>query len=109
MTSMETFPVGTGRFAPEGTSILAPGDTLYAGLDKVAICLRHVRLWMSPDQKGKSAIFRCNPAPMPSVARVLVVAGRPILFTDQTLGALDPSTFQSTSITYHPTGFGYGY
>ena len=39
----------------------------------------------------------------PTVSRVLVVAGRPMLLTDQTLEALDPETFQSTSIMYHPS------
>ena len=63
----------------------------------------------APDQQGKGSFFLCAPAPQPTVARVLVVAGRPILFTDQTLEALDPTTFQSTAIAYHLTGWGYGY
>ena len=45
----------------------------------------------------------CSPAPQPVVLRVLVVDGRPILFTDQTLEALDPETFASTAIAYHPS------
>jgi hypothetical protein len=60
------------------------------------------------DRAGNGAFFICSPAPPPAVARVLVVSGRPILFTDQTLEALDPSTFASTAIAYHPTGFSYG-
>ncbi len=50
-----------------------------------------------------------TPAPPPTVSRVLVVAGRPILLTDQTLEVLDPETFQSVSVTYHPTRSVYGY
>ncbi len=45
MTSMVTFPLGTGRFDPSGTSILAPATTLYAGLDKVAISSQ---VWVDP-------------------------------------------------------------
>lgn len=45
----------------------------------------------------------CNPAPRPTVSRVLVVDGRPILLTDQTLEALDPETFASAQIAYHPS------
>ena len=63
----------------------------------------------APDQKGKASYFLCSPAPQPTVARVLVVAGRPILFTDQTLEALDSTTFQSTAIAYHLSRWGYGY
>ena len=63
----------------------------------------------APDQKGKASFFLCTPAPLPQVQRVLVVAGRPILFTDQTLEALDPTTFQSTAIAYHLTSWGFGY
>jgi len=46
----------------------------------------------------------CAPAPQPTVSRVLVVDGRPILVTDQTLEALDPETFASTQIAHHPSG-----
>lgn len=45
----------------------------------------------------------CYQAPQPSASRVLVVKGRPILFTDQTLEALDPETFESKQIEYHPS------
>jgi hypothetical protein len=45
----------------------------------------------------------CSPAPPPWVSRVLVVDGRPILLTDQTLEALDPATFASVQVAYHPT------
>jgi hypothetical protein len=51
----------------------------------------------------------CNVAPPPTVSRVLVVAGRPILLTDQTLEVLDPETFQSVSVTYHPTRSVFGF
>ncbi len=50
MTSMVTFPLGTGRFAPQATSIVAPGTTLYAGLEKVAISSE---VWVDPiDREG---------------------------------------------------------
>ncbi|MCB0978187.1 MAG: beta-propeller domain-containing protein [Acidimicrobiales bacterium] len=57
----------------------------------------------APDEKGDAAYFLCSPAPQPTVSRVLVVDGRPILLTDQTLEALDPQTFASTAIAYHPS------
>ena len=63
----------------------------------------------APDQAGKAAVFLCSPAPWPTVSRVLVVSGRPMLLTDQTLEALDPTTFRSTAITYHPSLTTYGY
>ncbi|HWJ96693.1 MAG TPA: beta-propeller domain-containing protein [Acidimicrobiales bacterium] len=56
-----------------------------------------------PEDQHEKAFFLCNPAPLPRVTRVLVVAGRPILLTDQTLEALDPKTFASTAIAYHPS------
>lgn len=56
----------------------------------------------SPDAP-EGSYFVCSPAPQPVVLRVLVVDGRPILFTDQTLEALDPETFASTAIAYHPS------
>ena len=57
----------------------------------------------SPGQEDAAAFFNCQLAPHPAVSRVLVVSGRPILLTDQTMEALDPQTFQSTSIKYHPS------
>jgi hypothetical protein len=51
----------------------------------------------------------CSPAPQPTVSRVLVVDGRPILLTDQTLEALDPESFASAQIAYHPTEPSYFY
>lgn len=63
----------------------------------------------APDQFGKGSFFLCSPAPQPSVRRVLVVAGRPILLTEQTLEALDPTTFASTAIAYHPSVGAYLY
>lgn len=51
----------------------------------------------------------CHPAPQPTVTRVLVVDGRPILLTDQTLEALDPETFASTRIVHHPSEPSYLY
>lgn len=62
----------------------------------------------APDQVGKGSVFLCNRAPKPNVSRVLVVDGRPILLTDQTLEALDPTTFASTAVVYHPTAWGWG-
>ncbi|MBK6857091.1 MAG: beta-propeller domain-containing protein [Microthrixaceae bacterium] len=47
MTSMVTFPL-TGRFEPAATSILAPGNTLYAGLDLVAISSE---VWVDPAER----------------------------------------------------------
>jgi hypothetical protein len=58
----------------------------------------------APGQEKVASFFMCSPAPTPFVQRVLVVAGRPMLLTDQTLEALDPQTFASTAIAYHPTG-----
>jgi len=60
----------------------------------------------TPEDQRNAAYFSCSPAPLPQVARVLVVSGRPILFTDQTLEALDPTTFASTAIAYHPSSTG---
>lgn len=50
MTSMVTFPLGTGRFDPRATSMLAPGDTLYAGLDRVAISSE---VWVDPVDRDR--------------------------------------------------------
>jgi hypothetical protein len=61
----------------------------------------------APGQQGEGAWFACNPAGQPAVSRVLVVAGTPYLYTDQTLEALDPQTFASTSVLFHPSGVGY--
>ncbi len=58
----------------------------------------------APTERGRGVFFLCSPADPPRVARVLVVSGRPVLFTDQTLETLDPATFRSTRIAYHPTG-----
>lgn len=63
----------------------------------------------APGEEGDAAFFLCSPAPQPTVSRVLVVSGRPMLLTDQTLEVLDPGTFQSTSVTYHPSRGRYGY
>ncbi len=62
----------------------------------------------APDQAGKGAIFLCHPAGQPTVARVLVVGGKPILYTDQTLQVLDPNSFATTAIAFHPTRRGFG-
>ena len=66
-----------------------------------------VARYVPEDQRG-GAIFICSLAPQPTVSRVLVVAGIPMLFTDQTLETLDPETFESTAIAYHPSGFMFG-
>ncbi len=58
----------------------------------------------APGEEDAAAFFQCSPAPLPTVSRVLVVAGRPMLLTDQTLEVLDPETFRSTSVTYLPSG-----
>jgi hypothetical protein len=50
MTSMVTFPIGAGTFEPAATSILAPGDTLYAGLEKVAISSG---VWVDPIDQNR--------------------------------------------------------
>ena len=56
-----------------------------------------------PEDQRNASFQLCYSAPPPTVSRVLVVAGRPILLTDQTLEVLDAETFQSVSVTYHPT------
>ncbi|MFP3899963.1 MAG: beta-propeller domain-containing protein [Acidimicrobiia bacterium] len=56
-----------------------------------------------PEEEQDGSFHLCSPAPPPTVSRVLVVAGTPILLTDQTLEALDPETFESTAIAYHPS------
>ncbi len=61
----------------------------------------------APDKAGKAKYFRCSPAEQPRVSRVLVANGAPILLTDQTLERLDPSTFASTKIVFHPSRRGY--
>ncbi|HEX2578243.1 MAG TPA: beta-propeller domain-containing protein [Aquihabitans sp.] len=63
----------------------------------------------APGEEDAAAFFVCSPAPQPTVARVLVVAGIPMLYTDQTIEALDPETFASTAITYHPSSGAIGY
>lgn len=62
----------------------------------------------APDQAEKATYYRCEPAGPPFVSRVLVVNGTPILLTDQTLERLDPSTFTSTRVVFHPTRTSYG-
>ncbi|HEX7135509.1 MAG TPA: beta-propeller domain-containing protein [Iamia sp.] len=59
----------------------------------------------APGEEDDAAFFACSPAPQPSVARVLVVSGTPMLLTDQTLERLDPATFASTAVLYHPTAW----
>ena len=57
----------------------------------------------APGQGGR--FFVCTEVGPPSVSRVLVVGGTPMLFTDQTIEALDPQTFESKVIAYHPSGY----
>ncbi|CAN5751993.1 hypothetical protein BH24ACT4_BH24ACT4_14380 [soil metagenome] len=57
---------------------------------------------VAPGEEDAASFFVCSPAPQPTVSRVLVVSGTPILLTDQTLEALDPTTFTSTAVSYHP-------
>ncbi len=63
----------------------------------------------APGEQDQASFQLCSPAQPPSVSRVLVVSGRPILLTDQTLEALDPETFASTQIAYHPSSGGFGF
>ena len=63
----------------------------------------------APGQEDEASFFMCSPRPWPTVSRVLVVAGTPMLLTDQTLEALDPQTFTSTKIAYHPSSGYYGW
>jgi len=60
---------------------------------------------LAPGEEDAAAYFACSPAPPPTVARVLVVSGTPMLLTDQTLETLDPTSFASTAILYHPTAW----
>lgn len=59
MTSMVTFPTGTGTVDPAATSILAPGDTLYAGLEKVAIS---AGVWVDPIDRDRLRFDDCRTA-----------------------------------------------
>ncbi|HRW36192.1 MAG: beta-propeller domain-containing protein [Acidimicrobiales bacterium] len=56
----------------------------------------------APGEEERGAWFACSLTPKPHASRVLVVDGAPILYTDQTLERLDPETFASTQVTYHP-------
>ena len=56
----------------------------------------------APGEQDQASFFWCSPAAHPHVSRVLVVDGVPILYTDQTLETLDPTTFASASVTFHP-------
>jgi hypothetical protein len=69
---------------------------------------REVVARAAPDAPDGDYVI-CHPAPQPTVSRVLVVDGRPILLTDQTLEALDPDTLTSTLIAYHPSEPSYLY
>lgn len=62
-----------------------------------------------PEDQRSGAWFVCSRASRPTVGRVLVVAGRPMLLTDQTLEVLDPTTFASIDVAYHPSGTAYGF
>ncbi len=57
----------------------------------------------APEPVDAETVHACHPAPLPTVARVLVVSGRPVLLTDQTLQALDPATFATEQVVAHPT------
>jgi hypothetical protein len=63
----------------------------------------------APGEEDAGAWFVCNPAPQPSVARVLVVDGTPVLHTDQTLEALDPETFAARWVVHHPSSRSMGW
>jgi hypothetical protein len=64
---------------------------------------------LTTEDQRSGTYFACTLAPLPQVARVLVVDGRPMLYTDQTIEALDPETFASTAIAYHPSRGGFAY
>lgn len=60
----------------------------------------------APGESSDGSIFVCHPAGPPTVGRVLVVEGTPILHTDQTLEILDPDTFESVTVIGRATGNG---
>lgn len=62
-----------------------------------------------PGTDRNHTYFSCRPAPTPRVSRVLVVHGQLLLYTDQTIERLDPTTFASTAVVYHPSSQGFGY
>lgn len=61
----------------------------------------------SPGASGEGRHFSCSPAGPPSVSRVLIVDGIPILYTDQTLEILDPDTFASEKVIARSTENGF--
>lgn len=63
----------------------------------------------APGTSEDGSLFLCHRVAKPRVSRVLVVKGKPMLFTDQTIETLDPETFTSTRVVYHPTERTYGY
>lgn len=94
------------RMVGDHTILLACGDASRSSLDWPRYTCSPVAddlLHRYAPELGDKAVFRCTQAPPPTVARVLVVDGRPILLTDQTLEALDPQTFASQQVVYHPT------
>lgn len=99
---------------PEAEGLLGPDDVVLRCGDESATEIEWPRYQcygvddeivarFAPGEEDGASFFVCSPAPQPTVARVLVVSGTPILLTDQTLEVLDPATFQSTSVTYHPS------
>lgn len=60
----------------------------------------------APELADGGSHFACSPAGPPRVSRVLIVEGTPVLHTDQTLEVLDPETFESRSVLYHPSAIG---
>lgn len=63
----------------------------------------------APGEEKNAAFFTCSLAPQPTVSRVLVVEDTPILYTDWTLETLDPESFESVDVTYHPNAQGGAY
>lgn len=61
----------------------------------------------APELRDDRRFFACNEAPLPTVGRVLVVGGRLILVTDQTLEVLDSDTFASVAVAFHPSEGGF--
>ena len=104
---------------PDARSMVGPeGVVLRCAADQAAVewpryqCYRvddAMVARFAPGEEDAAAFHLCSPAPQPGVRRVLVVKGVPILFTDQTLEALDPTTFQSTRVAHHPSTSTYGW
>jgi hypothetical protein len=110
-----TFPLSDDAQQLLGTNVLvlrcgegAPREAVWPRYECNRINTDMVARLTTEDQRS-GTYFACTLAPLPQVARVLVVDGRPMLYTDQTIEALDPETFASTAIAYHPSRGGFAY